>query len=908
MKGFMQTPIEFGKSFLNAYYRNQDATQALAFLAEDVIWVTPDEVFHLREQSQIYDFLKKTIEERKEPYYVDVADICADNVSEEIRSVTYSGGLVPKDPAKAVRIRFTLVIRSTKDGFEITSLHVSRKYSRSDTTLFHEFINRIPGEVMIILGLGQQGTRQIYRNTRLQSKLGYTDKEWADQTKKDPFFMFTDADRKQIQASFSDPGKEKEIKFPVTARAKDGKRCRLMLTGKYAYDEDDGKVSYLVLQDITDLARERAELSDRVKMLSAMADHLPCEAVIVRFKVPTIAEPTPPYSCRLIFMSRGIPALFGSSTEEVSKGITADMFFGAELPYAQKDYLLRTYVYEGLKTQEVMDKTVTFHRGDNKGDLKVRLSMTGYPDLRAGIPGGSRPATFIICINYTDVTDFESRKAGIEENAAKRVNEAQEQAKIAVGKAAEAERLAAETAQKADETLKAKLSEAADRNDEKIAALNQKNAGIIDNKDAQIQALTERIGKLTDEKASMTDAIMKAKDEAEEARMASTAFLGKMHGNMRKPSSAILYALKELENTSDEDTAQLLAENIREAAYSMQDQVDNLMEMATVKSEEFRTSSAEFVFRDLVNEISGRLAQACAAKKIDYRLEMDNSKVPEIMTGDRVSLRKTLESIADNATEYTAQGGQIRFEVESTQPERGFIPIKFSITDTGPGIDDELMKHMYEPFVRSTDNAEPGFGLGLAIADRLVRAVGGSIGASSTPGVGTCFTVSVSLKPAVEQSGRTKSVRNMSDKSRAVYTGQNKGFAGKRVLLAEDDPLNMEVIKRLLENKGMIVERAGGGRTAVSGFREKNAGYYDVILADYHMPQVDGLELARQVRGIEKGKHVVRPVPIIALTENAFEEDMAGSFTGLISSGVSKPVDQVKLFDALRWAFSQSHK
>ena len=74
------------------------------------------------------------------------------------------------------------------------------------------------------------------------------------------------------------------------------------------------------------------------------------------------------------------------------------------------------------------------------------------------------------------------------------------------------------------------------------------------------------------------------------------------------------------------------------------------------------------------------------------------------------------------------------------------------------------------------------------------------------------------------------------------------------------------------------------------------------------MPQVDGLELARQVRGIEKDKHVLRPVPIIALTENAFEEDMAGSFTGLISSGVSKPVDQVRLYDALRWAFSQSHK
>ena len=126
------------------------------------------------------------------------------------------------------------------------------------------------------------------------------------------------------------------------------------------------------------------------------------------------------------------------------------------------------------------------------------------------------------------------------------------------------------------------------------------------------------------------------------------------------------------------------------------------------------------------------------------------------------------------------------------------------------------------------------------------------------------------------------------------------GFAGKRVLLAEDDPLNIEVVRRLLEKKGMIVEKAAGGRAAEAAFLAAGRDYYDAVLVDYSMPGMDGLEAARQIRADEARLGASRPVPVVALTASAFEEDMAGSFGGLIDAGIAKPVKQAELFDILR--------
>ncbi len=214
--------------------------------------------------------------------------------------------------------------------------------------------------------------------------------------------------------------------------------------------------------------------------------------------------------------------------------------------------------------------------------------------------------------------------------------------------------------------------------------------------------------------------------------------------------------------------------------------------------------------------------------------------------------------------------------------------MSFSIIDTGVGIEDSLLPVLFEPFTRGTVPTEdpddyPGFGLGLATANSFVKMMGGSIGVTSTPGVGSYFTVQVRLTAAMDQHGRLKEARDIGRDAQGEtpQTQIPKGeFSGVRVLLVEDDPLSIEQIRELLARKGIAAVRSGA------------------VLVDYHMPVMDGLETARRIRGIEKERKE-KPTPIIALTQSAFEEDMAASLGGTLDAGLGKPVDPAKLYSLL---------
>ena len=213
-------------------------------------------------------------------------------------------------------------------------------------------------------------------------------------------------------------------------------------------------------------------------------------------------------------------------------------------------------------------------------------------------------------------------------------------------------------------------------------------------------------------------------------------------------------------------------------------------------------------------------------------------------------------------------------------------PMSFSIIDTGVGIEDSLLPVLFEPFTRGTVPTEdpddyPGFGLGLATA--------------------SYFTVQVRLTAAMDQHGRLKEARDIGRDAQGEtpQTQIPKGeFSGVRVLLVEDDPLSIEQIRELLARKGIAAVRSSSGSEAVRLFRANPAGTYGAVLVDYHMPVMDGLETARRIRGIEKERKE-KPTPIIALTQSAFEEDMAASLGGTLDAGLGKPVDPAKLYSLL---------
>ncbi|WP_130837761.1 ATP-binding protein [Lachnoclostridium sp. Marseille-P6806] len=902
----MQTPIEFGRSFLNAYYRNRDTEECLGYLGEDIIWVTPGDAVHLREREEISRFAGAQIEANEEPYYVDVAETMSDPVAENIRALTYVCALVPKDPSRAKQIRVTLVIRGDAEGMAITSLHISRRYRQSDTSAFTEFLERLPDEHMVVQSRSGQNLKLLSSNRRLMEELGYPEKEYRSRSKKDPFFMFREQDRKRIRRTFSSPA-EGERRFRVTAREKGGRRRGYELIGRLGPEEDGRRTAYLIFFDVTAQNEERAKLGRTISTLSEMADHQPCETAVVRCAAEKDAEAGGAYACTPLFLSRNLPALFGLEAAAFEQELRKDMFYGLELQEVTKEYYLRRAT-AGADREAELEKTVCLHRGDGKPDRRVRLSVYGCEsrDEAPSSDGGakeseSRPA-YTVCLYFVDVTEDEQERERLEFDAKRRVRAAEvreQEEKQAALRAAEE---AGKQIEEAKRYTTGRLAELEEMHATETEANRARFEEELEAARQQCARLQEIAGTLRTEKKAAETERDGAKEEAERALRSRGDFLSRMHRDLRAPAAAILSLVKTAGEAEDEAAFAASMGKIREAAGVMQRQVDRLLEMAELEAGERELAEEEFVFRDLMRELEERAAEACGTAGIEFHAEQDEA-IPEIMLGDRAAIAEVLTNLLDNAVKFTGRGGQVRLRAEQGQPQSGRIPLRFSVIDTGIGIREDLMPVLFDPFVRGerADGTNEGFGLGLAAAERLVRMMDGGIGASSTPGVGSYFTVTLSLKPSTAESGRTRTAREL--RLRQAAEGASRrgdGLAGRRVLLAEDDPLNIEVIRHLLEKKGAIVDKAAGGRAAAAEFCAAEKDYYDAVLVDYSMPGTDGLAAARQIRAAEAERGAEHTVPIVALTANSFEEDMAASFAGLIDAGLAKPVEPKKLFELLR--------
>ncbi len=263
----MQTPIEFAKNFLVQVYTRQDVTAAMACLAPDMIWVTPEKSVHLKDQKEIYDFLKDEIQSAGQKYYVDVSNMMSDPSADTIRVVSFDVSLVPVDPKWTQYVRTSFVIRTARDGYEIPFFHMSHRFSLSDPVPFRTFIEYIPEPVMVVRGHGAMDLRLAFQNSWFRNHLGYTEKEFDNYAKKDAFFMFRPADRDALRTAFSDPGTD-AVSLRVSAKQKSGADFAFEVTGQYAFEEDEAKISYLVFHELGALiAAEQAAVEQAVRPL-----------------------------------------------------------------------------------------------------------------------------------------------------------------------------------------------------------------------------------------------------------------------------------------------------------------------------------------------------------------------------------------------------------------------------------------------------------------------------------------------------------------------------------------------------------------------------------------------------------------------------------------------------------------
>lgn len=386
-----------------------------------------------------------------------------------------------------------------------------------------------------------------------------------------------------------------------------------------------------------------------------------------------------------------------------------------------------------------------------------------------------------------------------------------------------------------------------------------------------------------EQQQALSDALI----AAEEASKAKTAFLSNMSHEIRTPMNAIIGLDSIALNDPDlpQKTREYL-EKIGASAEHLLGLINDILDMSRIESGRLTLKNEEFSFQKLLEAINTMFSGQCQDKGLEYRCRI-NSEVDDYYIGDNMKLRQVLINILGNAVKFTPAGGRVELQVEKTAQFDGKSSLRFTVSDTGIGMSKEYLPHLYDTFSQedsSTTTKYGSTGLGMPITKSIVELMNGHIEVESEKGVGTCFYVTVTL----------------SDSDRTDLQGEEEVRPDEMtVLIVDDDPVACRHAQLVLEKAGIAAELADSGKQAVEMVRLRHARMdpYNLILVDWKMPEMDGLEATRTIRAMDRPD--AKTIPIIALTANAFDEDVQRSLQAGLNAHLSKPVQPETLYETM---------
>lgn len=398
----------------------------------------------------------------------------------------------------------------------------------------------------------------------------------------------------------------------------------------------------------------------------------------------------------------------------------------------------------------------------------------------------------------------------------------------------------------------------------------------------------------TRESMTQSQALSDALALAEDANHAKTAFLSNMSHEIRTPMNAIIGLNSLALNDMDlSDKTRDYLEKIGFSARHLLELINDILDMSRIESGRMVIRSVEFSFPVFLEQINTMINGQCSDKGLQYECSLEGEFL-DYYIGDDLKLKQVIINILGNAVKFTPEGGSVSFLVKQMARFDGKTTLRFQMKDTGIGMDESFLPKIFDSFSQEDSSAANKYGstgLGMAISKNIVEMLHGNIEVESKKGVGTTFTVTVTL----EDSERKDEV--VTEEQEVSQEQEKIDLSGRRILLAEDTLINTEIIKEILGMEEIEVEHAENGWLAVEFFASHPVGYYDAILMDMRMPEMDGLTATKQIRAMRRED--AANIPIIALTANAFDEDVQRSLQAGVNAHLSKPVEPDRLFETL---------